>query len=161
MKTRKVRKRSGDVFAAPEVPANIFRAGDVTELLGIERWRLEKFLTGTQFKLSPSGHLGTGKGSWRLFSQADLYRLAIASQMVEDGFTAKFVSMVLEGIWENELQDFDELGKSTAQDVGLFRTEKGPVVGFVSGSKQRPYYVIELQKLITSVNNRIKKWEEK
>src|SRR6266487_6939567 len=97
---KKQRKEAvDDVFQTPMLETRIFRASDVTRSLEIERWRLEKFLTGKQFRLSPSGHIGEGKGSWRLFNHQDLYRLAIATRLVEDGFTAKLVSMVLQEIW--------------------------------------------------------------
>jgi hypothetical protein len=145
-----------DVFQTPMLETRIFRASDVTRILGIEKWRLEKFLTGKQFRLSSSGHIGEGKGSWRLFNHQDLYRLAIATRMVEDGFTAKFASMVLQEIEDSELLDIDEDGESVAQSVGIVRSEKGPRVVWAAPTKtQRPYYVLPLRELIRNVDRQI------
>jgi hypothetical protein len=162
MKKQRQRGKSEDVFSTPELPSHIFRASDITRILGIEKWRLEKFLTGKQYRLSPSGHIGTGRGSWRLFSHEDLYRLAIASRMVEDGFTAKFVSIVLQEIDDNELLDINEHGESTALDVGVFRTDEGPQVRFAGAfTKQQPYYLLPLRELIQKVNKRIAERKER
>jgi hypothetical protein len=139
----------------PALPTHIFRAGDVGRILGIEKWRLEKFLTGKQFRLRASGQLGKGQGSWRLFSQQDLYRLGIASRMVDDGFTAKFVSLVLQEIEDEELLDMDEQGRCTAPDIGVFRSDKGPSVRFVSAENKEPYYVLKLRELLTDIDKRI------
>jgi hypothetical protein len=162
MRKQKHRRKSEDFFSTPELPLHIFRASDITRILGIEKWRLEKFLTGKQYRLSPSGHIGTGKGSWRLFSHEDLYRLAIATRMVEDGYTAKFVSIVLQEIDDNELLDINEHGESTALDVGVFRTEEGPQVRFAGAfTKQQPYYVLPLRELVKNVNKRIAETERR
>jgi hypothetical protein len=155
-KQRLSRPVEEDVFQTPEIETHIFRASDVTRILGIEKWRLEKFLTGKQFRLSPSGHIGEGKGSWRLFNHQDLYRLAIATRLVEDGFTAKFVSMVLQEIWDSELLDSDENGESVAQNVGIVRSENGPRVVLAAPPRTpRPYYVLPLGELIRKVDEQI------
>src|SRR5947208_16760304 len=154
---KKQRKEAvDDVFKTPMLETRIFRASDVTRILEIEKWRLEKFLTGKQFRLSPSGHIGEGKGSWRLFNHQDLYRLAIATRLVEDGFTAKLVSMVLQEVWDGELLDTDENGESRAQNVGLARSKDGPKLVFVGAhTKERPYYVLPLRELIRNVDKQI------
>jgi hypothetical protein len=137
------------------LPTHIFRAGDVGRILGIEKWRLEKFLTGKQYRLSASGHLGHGQGSWRLFSHQDIYRLGIANWMVRDGFSAKFVSFVLQEIEDEELLDFDEDGRNTAPNIGVFRSDTGPRVGFLgSAEKEGPYYVLKLWELIREIDRR-------
>lgn len=155
MRKKKTRQASDEFFQTPELPTHIFRAGDVGRILGIEKWRLEKFLTGKQFRLSASGQLGKGQGSWRLFSHQDIYRLGIANRMVNDGFTAKFVSVVLQEVEDSELLDFDEHGRSTAPNLGLFRSNKGPYVAFVSAEKSEPYYVLKLWELIRDIDKRI------
>ena len=155
MRKKATRQSSDDFFRMPELPTHIFRAGDVGRILGIEKWRLEKFLTGKQFQLSASGQLGKGQGSWRLFSHQDIYRLGIANRIVNDGFTAKFVSLVLQEIDDEELLDMDENGRSSAPDVGVFRSDKGPYVTFVSAEKKEPYYVLKLWELIRDIDKRI------
>ncbi len=156
MKRQSRKENREDVFQTPMLETRIFRASDVTRILGIEKWRLEKFLTGKQYRLSPSGTIGEGRGSWRLFNHQDLYRLAIATRLVEDGFTAKFVSMVLQEIEDSELLEIDENGESNAQTVGVVRSENGPGVVWAAPPKsQRPYYVLPLRELIKNVDKRI------
>jgi hypothetical protein len=162
--TKRKKISQDDQFFGTSVapPAHIFRAGDVVSILGIERWRLEKFITGTQYKLTPSGHLGEGKGSWRLFSLEDMYRLGIATRMVEDGFTAKFISFVLQEIEDADLLVLDMEGNSNAPEVGIFRRPKGPIVHpFFSNEKERPYYVLPLSELLNDINKRIYKLRRK
>jgi len=148
---------SDDIFATPLVDTYIFRASDVTQYTGVPKWRLEKFLTGKQYRLSPSGHVGEGKGSWRLFSHEDLYRLAGAYRMVEDGFTAKTVSKVLEDIDDRDLLDTNnERFENTVTDVGLVRSKDGPRVVFAgSFARERPYYILPLRQLVREVDRRI------
>jgi hypothetical protein len=157
MRKKKTQAQADDVFEMPSAGSiYIFRASDVTRILGIEKWRLEKFLTGKQYRLSPSGHIGKGKGSWRLFSRENLYRLEVASRIVEDGFTAKFVSMVLQEIDDSELLDIDEHGATAATDLWVVRSATGPRVVFPSiAEKNNMYYVIPLRQWITNVNERI------
>jgi hypothetical protein len=155
MAKRKKATKPLDVFNLPELPVHIYRAGDVVRILGIERWRLEKFITGTQYRLSPYGHLGKGKGSWRLYSLEDLYRLGIATRMAEDGFTAKFISAVLQEIEDRDLLEIDQSGIAVPPNVGLFRTEKGPVARFLyAHERDTPYYVLKLGKLIEEIDSR-------
>lgn len=159
----KTKKRHHDedenFFGTSKLPVHIFRAGDVSTILGMEKWRLEKFLTGKQYHLSPSGHIGKGAGSWRLFSHQDVYRLGIADLLVKDGFTAKFVSFVLENIEDRELLERDMTGEAAPPDLGIFRTDGGPELKFLSrGSidqKQGPYYVIRLSDLLREIDQRI------
>lgn len=146
-------------FRVASLPTDIFRAGDVARILGIEKWRLEKFLTGKHYRLTPAGRLGRGQGSWRLFSHQDLYRIGIASWMVRDGFTAKFVSFVLQEIDDSELLQIDERGETNAPDFGIFRTNTGPAVDFIGGrmsaENKEPYYVLKVPELIADINKRI------
>jgi hypothetical protein len=156
MPKKRNREEAEDVSQAPPLPVHIFRAGDLTRILGMERWRLEKFLTGKQYQLSPSGQIGSGKGSWRLFSHQDIYRLGIANWMVRDGFSAKFVSFVLREIEDSDLLDVDQNGETIVSDQGIFRSDTGSRVGFISsGAKEQPYYVLPLRQLIADIDRRI------
>jgi hypothetical protein len=140
----------------PALPTHIFRSGDISAILGIEKWRLEKFLTGKQYQLSASGQLGKGQGSWRLFSHQDLYRLGIANFMVRDGFSTKFISFVLREIEDSDLLDIDQNGNTNVSDQAIFRGDTGPRLGFVgSYPKERPYYVLPLRQLIADIDRRI------
>src|SRR5229473_2859217 len=79
-----------------------FGTGEVAKLLGIPIWRLQKFIDSPQYQFSPEGKLGKGLGSRRVFSQEDIYRIALAARLVEDGFAAKFVGSILE-----QFDDYD------------------------------------------------------
>jgi len=156
MKKRRRSNTAVDFWQTPAIPTHIFRSGDVSAILEIEKWRLEKFLTGKQYQLSASGQLGEGKGSWRLFSHQDLYRLGIANLMVRDGFSSKFVSFVLREIEDSELLDVNEEGETVVSDQGIFRTDRGPRIGFVgSVVKEQPYYILPLRQLIADIDKRI------
>jgi len=155
---KKIRKFDNDahIFKTSVAEVDIFRASDVMRILGIEKWRLEKFLTGKQYKISPSGRLGKGQGSWRLFSHTDLYRLAVASQMVQDGFTAKFISSVLQEIEDSDLIDIDSSGDVCTTDLGVFRSPEGPVVlPLHAHEKWDPYYVLKLTDLVRAIDKQI------
>ena len=158
MSKRKNQESADDFFRTSELPTHIFRAGDVGRILDIEKWRLEKFLTGKQYKLSPSGHIGKGRGSWRLFSHQDLYRLALAKFMVNDGFTAPFVSTILEAVEDRELLEIDEHGDTTAEDICVFRGEKGPNLDAPRGSSEKPYYMIKVRDVVRDVDKRIQQY---
>ena len=96
------RRESTGIF--PNTPAPRlarFGTGEAARFLGIRIWRLQKFLDSPKYNLSPEGQLGEGHGSRRLFSVEDLYRMAIASAMVEDGFTAKVIGSVVRQIEED------------------------------------------------------------
>jgi hypothetical protein len=151
-------KNKRDVFDLPELPTHVFRAGDVAWVLNMEKWRLEKFLTGKQYNLSPYGHLGEGQGSWRLFSHQDIYRLGIAQWMAVDGFTAKFINLVLQEIEDRDLLERDKHGDANPPDIGVYRTKNGPEVGFVHAhAKEGPYYVLKLRDLIATIDQGIYK----
>jgi hypothetical protein len=157
--SKKKRRPLEEFFSHPELPTHIFRAGDVIRILSFlnfEKWRLEKFLSGKQYRLSPYGHIGKGKGSWRLFRHADLYRLACAKRMVDDGFTAIFVSKVLQEIEDSDLTNIGEDGEPLVSDIPIYRSDKGPHIGFTKAfTNHQPYYVLPLRQLIERVNKQI------
>src|SRR5215813_13729023 len=139
MASKKHKVLVDDPFRTAELPPPEFRVGDVVRILGMPKWRLEKFLTGERYKLSPSGYVGVGRGAWRVFKHQDLYRLAIAYQMTLDGFTPTLVSDVLQEIRDQELLEVDESGESTAFRIGLVRTAYLPLPGDQrDGSEKKP-----------------------
>jgi len=56
----------------------LFSAGQAASILEIEPWQLQKLMDVRKYQLRPPEQMGKGRGSRRLFSFEDLYRLAIA-----------------------------------------------------------------------------------
>ena len=145
------------VLGGPTVPVHIFGAGDVEQILGIESWRLQKFLSGRRYPLKPSGQIGKARqGSRRLFRVEDLYRLAIADFLVKDGFSPKFVCSVLDFIDDSDLLSFGEGGRKRPPVIGAFRGPEGPQFAYRSGrDKESPYYVLDLGQKVDEVDRRV------
>src|SRR2546430_3786897 len=134
----------------PKVALEGFPAGEVARILDVPMWRLQKFIDSPQYKFSPEGKLGTGQGSRRVFTREDIYRVALAARLVEDGFAAKFVGSILE-----EFEDYpfygshDRKGRvlSPPGSLGLLRGAGGPKLKFFDskqppkfGERDYPYY---------------------
>ena len=61
-------KKASRFLDGPTLPVHIFGAGDAEQILRIESWRLQKFLSGKRYQLTPSGRIGKGRqGSRRVF----------------------------------------------------------------------------------------------
>src|ERR1700680_1378682 len=104
----------------------IFSTGEVAEILGLGIWRLQKFLDSPRYQLSGPGQLGKGKGSRRLFSTEDVYRLGIANQLVKDGFVAELIGKVVQSFDDSDLLAWDEDGNQVRPGfVALSRTKNG------------------------------------
>jgi hypothetical protein len=148
-----------------EVPR--FTTGEVAEIVQVPIWRLQKFLDSPRYQLSPAGQLGKrgGKGSRRLFSLEDVYRIGVAARIVGDGFSPKFVARALEFIDDRDLIDVDEEGKVISVGILFRRGGKGrPQLDlFPSGNppkldpKGPVYYVLDLGVVIASLDPRIAK----
>jgi len=161
--------RKSGLFAAllPDATFKIasFGTGEVAKILGVPIWRLQKFLDSPKYHLSPAGKLGEGLGSRRVFTREDVYRLALASRLVMDGFAAKFVGSLLEQIENLELVDrLDEQGNEVPRGIALYRGSKRPRVELIDmrrqeklGEKGAPYYVLNLDEVTKEIDGRISK----
>jgi len=142
-----------------------FGTGEVSEVVGIPIWRLQKFLDSPQYQLSAEGTLGAGLGSRRFFKMEDIYRIAIAKQLVQDGFAAKFVGLVLQQIDDSDFyESHDQNGKAIPPPafLALFRSERGPRSKLFDsrrlsklGEKDSPYYLLNLDEVKGEVAKRI------
>src|ERR1700724_3705078 len=94
-------------------PAQIhnFTSKQVAEILEMEPWRLQKFLTSPQYNLSASEQLGEGIGSRRLFSHMDIFRLGLAAHLVADGFGYRYVAAAVQKIQDWDLIRIDDQGE--------------------------------------------------
>jgi hypothetical protein len=149
----------------PNIALESFLAGEVAEILGVPMWRLQKFMDSPQYKFSPEGKLGKAQGSRRVFTREDIYRVALAARLVEDGFAAKFVGSVLEQI---EDYDFNESHNREGKEVtppgllGVVRGTDRPKVVFFDnkrppkfGEQDSPYYVLNIHKITGEIDRRI------
>ena len=159
---------SGGLFPSSPPPAlYTFGTGEVAKVVGIPIWRLQKFLDSPQYQLSAEGMLGAGLGSRRVFKMEDIYRIAIAKHLVQDGFAAKFAGALLQRIEDGDFYgSHDQDGKEVPPPgwLGLIRGTNRPVMKlFYSerspklGEKDSPYYLLNLDEVKGEVAKRIAK----
>ncbi len=73
----------------------VFLLSQAADILGMPQSRLKNWTNGRPLKISPSiGAQGTG--SRNLYDRSDLYRLAVASQLNQDGFAARAIQLILD-----------------------------------------------------------------
>jgi hypothetical protein len=167
---RKPTPPDGPFPSSPPPSLYTFGTGEVAEVLGIPIWRLQKFLDSPQYQLSAEGMLGSGLGSRRVFKMEDVYRIAIAKHLVQDGFAAKFAGLLLQQIDDSDFYgSHDQDGKEVAPPgwLGLIRGTNRPVLKlFYSvrppklGEKDSPYYLLNLIEVTAEVAKRIARLKE-
>jgi hypothetical protein len=161
----------GNLFpSSPAPPLYTFGTGEVAEVLGIPIWRLQKFLDSPQYQLAVEGQLGSGLGSRRFFKMEEIYRIAIAKHLVQDGFAAKFVGSLLQQVDDSDFygshdQDGNEVPPPGV--LALFRGETGPTLKLLDskqppklGEKGSPYYVLNLDEVKEEVSRRMAKMKK-
>jgi len=89
-------------------PPTLYGTKQVAELLDIPEWRVKNFAEGEAYGFSPSHRIGSGRGSRRLYSYADVLRLAVANELVNCGFSAESVGRAIREIPESTLTKFWE-----------------------------------------------------
>src|SRR5258708_25286091 len=94
-----------DWLDTPAARMPTYGTGEVASFVGAEIWRIQKYLDSPKYRISPTGRLGSGKGSRRVFTLEDIYRLGVAEHLVRNGFSYKFVSEAVQ-----QLEDEDLLG---------------------------------------------------
>jgi len=150
----------------PELKPEIFSAGDVAAILQIPDWRLRNFLSGRAFKISAMDKIGQGRGSRHLFNREGVYRIGVAMIMLNDGFNPERIGHVMENLDESTFNELDPKGKH----IPFFLTIKrqgskriGEVIATppeVSFWGNGAYYVLDLSKLATDINQRIAAWRK-
>lgn len=145
----------------------VFGAGEVEQILDIDSWRLQKFVSGKTYRLKPEEQIGKGgQGSRRVFRIEDVYRIGIANFLVRDGFSAKHVSEVLQWIEDQDLISFDEKGRVEPPTIGFVRAEK-PEFRETSASETPKatansgaiYYALPLDQIIEGIDEQVRKWK--
>ena len=160
MKKRK--KTAIDILTTREVPTAEYGTGEVATMLNLPVWRLQKFLDSPEYKLQPYGKLGTGRGSRRRFRDKDLYRLAIAGTLVDEGFAPWLVARVMEAIEDQDLKDVDRNGNTLYSTIILRRTKDAPEPDIVYSEDLKKlqlgalaYYVLPLRPIVQMVDEKI------
>ena len=155
------KKNSLDALRTPAFPVETFGTGEVAQILDVPMWRLQKFLQGQRYDLSPTGQIGKGRGSRRLFTRMDIYRIAIAARLTQDGFAPTFVA---EAVQQIDDEDFIDPMGYAVDSVFAFERREGRPAPRVYPAKQplkmgkpdSPYYVLDLSEIIHEVDGRIK-----
>jgi hypothetical protein len=158
---RKRDKALDEFFWTPEISVPRFGSGAVATILGVELWKLNRFLS--RYELSSSGQLGEGRGSRRVYTTEDVYRIRTAMFFIQDGFAPKLVAQVMQRLedidfhgTQNSEGEFEELG------VALSRGEKGPEVRIFRADKppeispeSKTYYGLKLSTITRGVDRQI------
>ena len=155
------RNRQFDPLWTTPLKVPRFSTGEVADILGVEKWRLHKFLDSPRYQLSPTGQLGRGRGSRRTYSRIDVYRIGIAARLVSDGFAAKFVGKALRFIENEDLISLDERGEVSHTGILFKRGTEEPIDFFPSGKPPEikvgspVYYALDLADVIRETDRRI------
>jgi hypothetical protein len=155
-------RKEKDIFDdLPSFQFPRFSTGEAANVLDIPIWRLQKFLDVRSYPISPSGRLGEGKGSRRMFSTEDLYRIAIADFLLKDGLAPSMVARILRDMEDHEFVDDDQGGEAVL-GVHLVRSASSGerTVKFYfrlarSAPPKEAYYALDFSIPIGEVNRRI------
>jgi len=122
------RKPEIDLLEMGGTELETFGTGEVARLLDVEIWRVQKYLDSPKYQITQSGQLGFGRGSRRVFTREDLYRLAIANWMRRDGFDAAFIAQALQGLRDEEVLGMGEEDRAVGYVLAVRRESGAPVV---------------------------------
>jgi DNA-binding transcriptional MerR regulator len=148
----------------PKVPK--FPSGEVASMLGWELWRLHRFLA--RYSLTSAGQLGRGRGSRRVFTQEDVYRIAIAKFLIADGLTPKLVADIVQSLEDREIAGVD-MDESGAVTEGVFlRRDNGHREHYLFTARNPPevklggpvYYALRFADVIEEVKRRISEFSK-
>src|SRR5713226_4094622 len=93
--------------------AELYGTSQVAEILNIPEWRVKNFSEGEAYRLPPAKQVGRGRGSRRLYEWTDIYRILIANELVEMGFTPEAVGRAVREIPESKLVSRDYLDEDS------------------------------------------------
>src|SRR6266496_3802574 len=158
---QKRKEADDDVFATQMIDVPRFGSGQVAEILGVELWQLNRFLS--RYELTSSGQLGEGRGSRRLYTTEDVYRIRAAMFLIRDGFAQKLVAQIMPRLEDEDFQGrHDSEGEFREFGIALSRSKKGPAVNLFRADappKIDPdsdtYYALRLSTITQIVDRRI------
>jgi len=148
---RKPRPTLNDYLATISTPR--YGTGQVAGILDLPLWRVQQFMDSPTYGLKPEGQTGSGYGSRRLFSFADLCRIAIAAQLVAHRFDTRLIGEVLQEIKDSDLHPGKWLGLRLAPmgttEVKLYDSEP---------SRASHYYVFPIGDVVSEIPERINRF---
>ena len=74
----------------------LYGTSQVARILDIPDWRVKNFSEGEAYRLPPSIQVGSGRGSRRLYTFEDVFRIAVADYLVKFGFTPEAVGRAIQ-----------------------------------------------------------------
>ena len=161
-------KHIDDILRTPSVKLPTYGTGDVARILGTEIWRVQKYLDSPKYRITPTtSGLGTGRGSRRVFTDVDVYRLGIAEHLVRNGFSYKFVSAALQQLDDNELLGpFDDEGEErdivylligSEENLQVRGIGRDKTIREMSKAARSPsFYVLDLNAVIREIQSQMK-----
>ncbi len=114
----------------------LYGTKEVAQILGIPEWRVKNFSEGAAYRLPPAHQVGSGKGSRRLYGWEDIFRMGIADQLVNFGFTPESVGAAVREIPESVLGPYHaNLLAHDPQYEGKLKRKETPLLVKAGGVK--------------------------
>src|SRR5690348_14530762 len=73
----------------------IFTTEIAAEILGLEPWRVTKFVQSKEYGIKPSLAQAKGSGSRRLYSAEDICQIGLALRLLETGLRSKAIGKII------------------------------------------------------------------
>lgn len=145
----------------------IFELSEVAELLHLSASTVKNWTIGRPLSIKPSIRASRGKGSRNLYSRNDVCVLALAAQLSRNGFALNTVQKVLK-----ELRDKSHLLGTSYSSLVISSSGEKPEIRFLSGPLTISIherlrgdvigsYVLDLKKLVSGVDDQIKKLDRR
>jgi len=113
----------------------LYSTKQVAEILGLPEWRVKNFSEGAAYRLPPALQVGTGRGSRRLYGWVDTFRLGIANQLVEFGFTPESVGEAVREVPESTFAPYRaHLEAHEPETGGKLKSKETPLLVKLGGA---------------------------
>ncbi len=107
----------------------LYGTKEVGKILDIDEWRVKNFAQGAAYRIRPALHVGSGQGSRKLYGWTELFRLGIANQLVNFGFTPESVGAALGEIPDSKLAPYRaDLQAHHPQAGGKLESKETPLL---------------------------------